>query len=210
MVGGRHQLTDRQIDAFQRYYGKAIRDSVGTDVLTMKLKVMSGFWHAISRDNDHHHLHCDTSWCVFKQSKDEGKPLPPHDNMKNYIRLEKKYENRVREVYYDLSNPALLERCLRGENQNRNEGLHSKLWCHQSKAKFAGHKRVTFVTQLTIIDHNFGYEANHFLAYLRFSFTYNSVVARKRMDKRKETPPKRKRNKKHLVSPGPVYQPGNF
>lgn len=43
-VGGKHQLTDKQIDAFQRYYGKAIRDSVGTDYITMKVKIMSGFW----------------------------------------------------------------------------------------------------------------------------------------------------------------------
>ena len=66
LVGGRHQLTDKQIDAFQRYYGKAIRDSIGTDVLTMRLKVMSGFWHAISRDGEgnHHHIHCDSSWCL--------------------------------------------------------------------------------------------------------------------------------------------------
>ena len=59
LVGGRHQLTDKQIDAFQRYYGKGIRDSIGTDVLTMRLKVMSGFWHAISRNGEgnHHHIH---------------------------------------------------------------------------------------------------------------------------------------------------------
>lgn len=119
-------------------------------------------------------------------------------------------ENRVREVYHDLSNPALLERCLRGENQNRNEGLHSKFWRHQSKAKFAGLRK--FMTQLTIIEHNFGYEANQFLANLGFSFPFSSVVARKSMDRRKETPskPKRKQNKKDLASPGPDYQPSNF
>ena len=97
LVGGKHQLTDKQIDAFQRYYGKAIRDNVGTSVMTMRLKVVSGFWHAISWDGDgnHHHIHCDLSWCVFKKAKEEGKPLPSH-NIMNYIRLEKKYEDRVR------------------------------------------------------------------------------------------------------------------
>lgn len=43
LVVGKHQLTDKQIDAYQRYYGKAIRDSVSTNVLTMKLRIMSGF-----------------------------------------------------------------------------------------------------------------------------------------------------------------------
>lgn len=28
LVGGRHQLTDKQMDAYQRYYGKVIRDSI--------------------------------------------------------------------------------------------------------------------------------------------------------------------------------------
>ena len=66
VLGGKHQLTDRQINAFQQYYGKAIRDTIGTNYITMKLKIMSGFWHAISRDGEgnHHHIHCDSSWCV--------------------------------------------------------------------------------------------------------------------------------------------------
>lgn len=138
---------DKQTDAFPRYYGKAVRNSIGTDVVTMKLTIMSGFWHAISRDGDgnHHHIHCDSSWCVFKKAKDEGKPILFHDIMKNYLRFEKKYKNRLREIFFDLSSPVLLERCLRGESENRNEGLHSKLWLHQSKA---------------IIEHNFGDEAN--------------------------------------------------
>ena len=100
LVGGKHQLTDKQIDAYQRYFGKAIRDSVGTNVTTMKLKIMTGFWHSISRDGDgnHHHIHCDSSWCIFKKAVEENKPLPSHDNMKNYLRLDKKYENRVRHI----------------------------------------------------------------------------------------------------------------
>ena len=214
LVGSRHQLTNKQIDAFQRYYGKAIRDSIGTDVVTMKLKIMSGFWHAISRDGDgnHHHIHCDSSWCLFKKANEKGKPLPSLDTMKNYLRLEKKYENRVREIFFDLSSPALLERCLRGESQNRNESFHSKLWHHQNKAKFAGLQRMTFLTQLTIIDHNFGYVANRFLQHLGFSMTSASVLAKQRMDKQKVTPRKapKKSKKKSESTPGLDYQPGSF
>lgn len=210
LVGGRHQLTNKQIDAFQRYYGKAIRDSVGTDSTTMKLKIMSGFWHAISWDDAPHHNYCDPTWCIFKKALDNNEPLPSHDCMKNYLRLEKKYEDQVREVYHDLSSPVLLQKCLRGENQNRNEGLHAKLWHHQSKAKFAGLKRVTFVAQLTVLDHNFGYVANRFLQYLGLSTTTSScLLARQRMDKRKTTP-RKKGKKSSNVTPGPDYQPGSF
>lgn len=115
LVGGKHQLTDNQITAFQKYYGKAIRDTVGTDIITMKKRVLSGFFHAISRDDDHHHNFCDSAWCVFKRAKDEGKPLPSHSTMKNYLRLEKKYEDQVRRVFFDLASSPLLERCLRGQ-----------------------------------------------------------------------------------------------
>lgn len=114
LVDGSHQLTDKQIDASQRYYGKAVRDSIGTDVITMKLKAMSGVWHAISQDGEgsHHHVQCDSSWCVFKKAKDEDKLLPSHATMKNSLRLDKKYKGRMREVFSDLSKPVLLERCL--------------------------------------------------------------------------------------------------
>lgn len=92
LVGGRHQLTDKQTDVFQRYNGKAIGDSIGTDVVTVELRVISGFWHAIFRDGEgtHHHIHCDSSWCVFKKVKDEAKSLPSHNTMRNYLRLDKK------------------------------------------------------------------------------------------------------------------------
>lgn len=123
---------------------------------------------------------------------------------------EKKYEDKVRDVYHDLSSPALLQKCLKGESQNRNEGFHSKLWFHQSKAKFAGMKRVKFVSQLTVIDHNFGYMANKFLQHLGFSATTSSLTARQRMDKRKITPRKKSKAKKRKTAPGPDYQPGGF
>lgn len=161
-------------------------------------------------DGNHHHIHCDSEWCVFKKAKDEGKPLPSHDTMKNYLRLDKKYEDRVREVFFDLSSPVLLERCLRGQSQNRNESFHSKLWSHQNKAKFAGLQRVTFVTQLSILDHNFGFVSNRFLQHLGISLTSKGVLSRQRMDKRKVTPPKPKKKSKKMSAPGPDYQPGSF
>ncbi|KAK8372148.1 hypothetical protein O3P69_013535 [Scylla paramamosain] len=177
VVGGKHQLTDSQINALQQYYGKAIKDSIGTDYITMKKNIMSGFLHAISRDGDgnHHHLQCNPSWCVFKKALDNNEPMPSHNIMKNYLRLEKKYEDRVKAIYHDLSTPALLARCMKGHTQNRNEGLHSKLWLHQNKAKFAGLNRVRFMSQLTILNHNLGYESTHFIAHIGFPSTAERI-----------------------------------
>ena len=114
---------------------------------------------------------------------DANEPLPSHDIIKNYLRVEKQYENRVRAIFNDLSFPALLKRCMKGQTQNRNEGLHSKLWLHQNKAKFAGLRRVRFMSQLTALNHNLGYESNRFIVFIGFSSTTESSMAKKKMDK---------------------------
>lgn len=213
VLSGKHQLTDKQIDAFQNYYGKAIKDSVGTDVTTMKLKAMSGFWHAISRDGEgnHHHVYCDPSWCIFKHAVVNNEPMPSHNIMRNYLRLEKKYEDRVRQVFFDLTTPALLERCLKGHTQNRNESLHSKLWIHVNKAKFAGQRRVRFMAQLTVLEHNIGYEHTRFIAAVGFPSTTQAAITRHKMDEAKISP--RQPTKRRKTGKGPLsadYQPGGF
>lgn len=138
----------------------------------------------ISTDDSSHHVHCDPSWCIFKRAIDKGKSMPPYSSMQNYIHLPKQYEDRVRDVFQDFSSLALLERCLKGQTQNRNKELHSKLWLHQSKSKFTGLKQVIFIHQVTVIEHNFGYQANRFLQFLGFTPIPNAFTSKKQMDKR--------------------------
>lgn len=82
LVGGKHQLTDKQIDAYQRYFGKAIRDSVGTNILNMKLKIMSGFWHSISRDGG---MEITTTTIAThhgaSSKKPENQPMSSHNSI---------------------------------------------------------------------------------------------------------------------------------
>lgn len=100
-------------------------------------------------------------------------------------------QNRTSQVALpkSLREWGTLERCLRGKSQNKSESLHSKLWIHQSKAKFADLKRVQFVTQLTILDHNFGFVAKKFLQHLEFAQSTESLLTKERMDRRKTPPP---------------------
>lgn len=72
------------------------------------------------------------------------------------LEIREKILRQNKGFFNDLSSLALLERCLRGDYQNRNEGLHSNLWCHRSKENFSGLSRVQFITQLIIIEQNFG------------------------------------------------------
>ncbi|KAK8373364.1 hypothetical protein O3P69_019914 [Scylla paramamosain] len=138
--------------------------------------------------------------------------MPSHNIMKNYLRLEKKYEDRVKAIYHDLSTPALLARCMKGHTQNRNEGLHSKLWLHQNKAKFAGLNRVRFMSQLTILNHNLGYESTHFIAHIGFPSTAERIKTMEKMDKSRKSPrqQQKKRTTRRKESASADYQPGGF
>ncbi|KAG0728328.1 hypothetical protein GWK47_032712 [Chionoecetes opilio] len=69
----------------------------------------------------------------------------------------------------------ILERCVRGLTQNANESFNSKIWSRARKAKFAGFKRLSFVAESAILNHNFGYQE----ASLMKSFKVNSKTLRK-------------------------------
>lgn len=51
----------------------------------------------------------------------------------------------------------------------QNQKLLFQLWHHLRKAKYAGLKRVTFVSHVTIIEHNLVYEATKFLEFIAFT-----------------------------------------
>ncbi|KAG0714293.1 hypothetical protein GWK47_014426 [Chionoecetes opilio] len=95
----------------------------------------------------------------------------------------------------------ILERCVRGLTQNANESFHSKLWSLAQKVKFVSFKRLSFVAESAILDHNFGYQK----ASLLKSFKVNSKALRKSLsqqDKKEEgtarqATPKAKRKNKH-------------
>ena len=92
MIGGKHQLTDNQINAYQFYFGKGIRDTTNTSVLEMKKRVMFTFYHSISTDEEPRHRLCSPSWCFYQKALEKGESPPSHDTMKNYLRLPKEYE----------------------------------------------------------------------------------------------------------------------
>ena len=130
--------------------------------------------------------------------------------VKQRLKVDKQYEDRIRTVFHELSTPELLDRCLKGENQHKIEALHSKIWYHHSKAKFAGLKRVNFLTQLTLLDHNFGYVANKFLQHLGYSTSSESLRLRHRMDKRKIALRNKSNKKQCVTKPCDGYQAGNY
>ena len=115
----------------------------------------------------------------------------------------------MRHIFEELTASPLLERCLKGQNQNRNESLHAKLWLKCSKAKFAGMKRVVFACCVTVIEHNFGYEANDFLSHLGYATTPKATKVHQKLDQKRLTPRQAKK-KKRVQRSSKDYQAGSF
>lgn len=216
LLGGKGKVTDEIVDNLQRYYGKAIRDHTGSDLNTMRKAVWATFFHLTSTDENPGHSLCpkgEDSWCFFNRAKAKNE-VPPSHTTKNLYLAKIEYDSMeyIKQVYRDLTAPTLLGKCLQGRSQNPNESLHSKVWQKCLKIKHAGYLRVKFATQVTILDHNFGYGHYNLLVSI---FGTNPQMERvlKLKEDRRVTPKKkqiRQRGKKSPGSPSKHYQAGAF
>ena len=160
-LGGRGygKLTQATITKLTAYYGKAIRAHRGNrDAMTDA--VFATFYHAISTDDHPQHDRCpdgEGSWCFFKRAQATGETPGPHrDNIGTPLSPE--VAPHVKEVYARLGHPSLLGRCVRGETQNANESLHSKIWGKCPKTGFVGLERLTAASCSAICEFNSGVE----------------------------------------------------
>lgn len=206
-------LTDEVIDLLGSYYGKAIRDSVGTDYETMRKAVWATYFHLTSTDDAPTHHFCPRgtdSWCFFNRALAEGAAPVSHKMKSLYLaRIPFEKLDLTRSVYRDLTAPDILRRCLKGATQNPNENLHSKIWIKCSKAKFSGRFRVLFVTRAIILDHNYRSKRNLLSHLLGVNNTIlQALEEQDRETDRKGTSTKRRGKKKLVWSSD--YQPGAF
>ena len=160
-------LTDTVINNLTSYYGKANRDCVNTDVLTMRKAIYSAYLHGVSSDEKPLYAYCpegEESWCFFQRALAKQEPPESHTVKKPLLaKIPMEKRKGILAIYEDLTRTDLLEKCLKGRTQNPNESYHSKIWSKCSKTKFASAARVRFCTQVTALDHIFGYEASHLL-----------------------------------------------
>lgn len=114
----------------------------------------------------------------------------------------------------DLTKPELLQRCLKGRTQNPNESLHAKVWRKTSKGKYCGLSWVTFATQVTVLEHNFGHTDSNFLLALGLQNSPHMLASLQKKDlgtkKRMETPKGKKTKKRKIGEDEEEYQPGGF
>ena len=100
----------------------------------------------------------DDSWCFYQKALANGQEPGPHQtNVATPISVD--VAVRVKAVYERLSHDDLLTRCLRGQTQDANESLHSKVWAKCTKTGFACVHRVRSATCAAVAEFNVGVAA---------------------------------------------------
>lgn len=172
-----NQLTEKMIGKLALYFGNAIQDTATTNVKTIRNAAMATYFHAISTDDRPLHDLCpvgEDSWCDVNGAKEEGMPgmstgIRNGENVD--INIPENLQLDTRRIYEDLTKTEILEKCLtvKGRALILSERFHSKIWNKISETKNYGYDRTKFITQCTILEHNFGYDASYLLAALGFA-----------------------------------------
>ena len=150
---GRDRLTDKRIDLFQKYHGKAIRSN-NSNKEGMKRAIWAILYHSASSDDNPQHQFCpegETSWCGWQRDKAKG----THD-YKHKSPLLPAVVEVVKPTFEALSADELLDRCLEGATQNQNESLNSTVWNLCPKESFAGLNSVETAYAMDVAPFNDG------------------------------------------------------
>ncbi|KAK3862706.1 hypothetical protein Pcinc_031463 [Petrolisthes cinctipes] len=221
VLSGRGQLTDNAINKVTCYFSRAVRGDVDkpyTSTQDMRKNILASYYHAVSTDVRPQHSYCPPgldSWCFYRRGEaDRTKPCRNHSQKPGYFsKIPFEHRQAILNVYTELTHDDLLKRCMKGETQNRNESLHSKLWMKAAKHKFVGLRRVNFVAQVVILDHNFGFEEAYFPRHLGFKTAVSKSANLQFLQKeycRSVTPKKTARRKKKSAAGSSDYCPGGF
>lgn len=216
-IGGHGRLSEEKIKQIQRYYGLAIRQNtlttanpsdsdVNMAVYSMKKNVIAILNHSVkAKDLAKQHRFCppgESSWCKWQQDQASGTATYKNDECLPEIFLE-----LLRPTFMTLSETKLLERCVRGTTQNRNECINSLVWVRCPKHKHHGVKVIRCAAASAVL-HFHGGAASREKVMERLSipagkFTSRALLARdtKRLQKsdlQASKKQKKRRQSEHL------------
>ena len=152
-IGGIGRLTNNKIDQLQVYYGKAIRNNTH-DIQSMENAVMAIWHHTRSSDENPDHDLCppgENSWCGFQRDLAKGTTDYRHTHS-----LPSAVANAVHSTFEALSDQTLLQRCLHGGTQNRNEAINALIWQRATKETHSGLPTVELAAYLAVSHFNDG------------------------------------------------------
>ena len=149
-------LNEKTVDLLQVYYGNAIRGH-SNDLEGMKQACWAVFYHSISTDDKPLHHCCPEgadSWCKFQRAVALHQNAPPHST-----RIPADLEQYIKPVFAALCTPELLEKCLLGATQNRNESFNNLVWARAPKTEFVTRPTVDIAVSQAVIIFNSGQQA---------------------------------------------------
>ena len=92
----------------------------------MRKVTLAALFHLASSSYHSYHDHCPDgakSWCQYKSGIANNTSL-----YKPGPRFPKIVIYHVKPIFANLSDPALLEKCLHGKTQNQNESFNAMIW----------------------------------------------------------------------------------
>lgn len=143
-------ITLGNISLLEQYYGNAIRGNTG-NLQAMTKACWAVFYHSVSTDEHPQHQHCPVSWCKYSQALAADEDVPSH-----HTTIPKGFIPFVKPVFNDLCKKELLEKCLMGATQNRNESFNALVWARAPKTEFCSLASVQIATSLACITFNSG------------------------------------------------------
>lgn len=149
-------LNEKTVDLFQGYYGNAICGH-SNDLEGMKQACWAVFYHSISTDEKPQHHCCPEgadSWCKVQRALALGQGLPPHS-----AKIQADLEQYIKPVFDDLCKQELLEKCLLGATQNRNESFNNLIWARAPKTEFVTRPTIEIAISQSAIIFNSGRQA---------------------------------------------------
>ena len=185
-MGGRNKLTETVIDHLQYYFSVSLKRRVGTTASEMRDEILSSFHHCTSSDAEPKHHLCTkgpNSWCFYNKNLALGKVPPTHKKMKVSFKLTDRQLQAVKAIYDRLTTDEMMERCLKGMTQNRNESLHSRIWKLCPKHKNKSRLYIEFTTATTVGHYNAGYESSNLCDVFGMETSSEFIKYLKRKDK---------------------------
>ncbi|XP_012150434.1 uncharacterized protein LOC105663769 [Megachile rotundata] len=154
-LSGKGKLTGKLIDELALYYGLAIRRN-SNSVEDMKKEIWATLHHKISTDSKPQHQFCpvgETSRCSYQKAIATNtlscyKHKPPMPDV---------VFKAVQPIYEELSKDEVLNRCLGGYTQNKNESFNANVWAIAPKTQAIGKKTLQIAVDLAVCNFNDGY-----------------------------------------------------
>lgn len=151
-------------------------------------------------------LHCPEgadSWCKYQRALALNQDTPPHTP-----KIPTDFVLHVKQVFQDLCSEKLLQKCLLGATQNRNESFNNLVWARAPKTEYVTRASVTIAVSQAVLVFNSGSQAllpilqclevhpSHFcIAYLK----KRDDTRMKRAQKHESDLAKKRRKSKRLV-----------